>query len=81
MGSGFQAHDAFATASQGAVQDRSEEHLVSSDKVIVAARKMMERAIKDVQAWQGTAARHSQSQPTTAFRISGDFRNGARWRK
>ena len=29
MGSGFQAHDAFATASQGAVQDRSEEHLVS----------------------------------------------------
>ena len=50
MGSGFQAHDAFATASQGAVQDRSEEHLVSSDKVIVAARKMIERAIKDVQA-------------------------------
>ena len=50
MGSGFQAHDAFATASQGAVQDRSEEHLVSSDKVIVAARKTMERAIKDVQA-------------------------------
>jgi hypothetical protein len=49
MGSGFQAHDAFATASQGAVQDRSEEHLVSSDKVIVAARKTMERAIKDVQ--------------------------------
>ncbi len=50
MGSGFQAHDAFATASQGAVQDRREEHLVSSDKAIIAARKMMERAIKDVQA-------------------------------
>ncbi len=50
MGPGFQAHDAFATASQGAVQDRTEEHLVSSDKAIVAARKLLERAIKDVQA-------------------------------
>jgi len=49
MGSGFQAHDAFATASQGSVQDRCEEHLVSSDKAIIAARKLMERAIKDVQ--------------------------------
>jgi phthalate 4,5-dioxygenase oxygenase subunit len=50
MGTGFQAHDAFATASQGAIQDRSSEHLVSSDKAIVAARKLLEKAIKDVQA-------------------------------
>jgi phthalate 4,5-dioxygenase len=49
MGSGFQAHDAFATASQGAIQDRTEEHLVSSDKPIVAARKLLEKAIRDVQ--------------------------------
>jgi phenylpropionate dioxygenase-like ring-hydroxylating dioxygenase large terminal subunit len=49
MGTGFQAHDAFATASQGAIQDRGEEHLVSSDKAIVAARKLMEKAIKEVQ--------------------------------
>jgi phenylpropionate dioxygenase-like ring-hydroxylating dioxygenase large terminal subunit len=49
MGSGFQAHDAIATASQGAVQDRSEERLVSSDKALVAARKLMEKAIRDVQ--------------------------------
>jgi len=49
MGSGFQAHDAFATASQGAIQDRREEHLVSSDKAIVAARKLMDKAIKDLQ--------------------------------
>ena len=27
MGTGFQAHDAFATASQGAIQDRTDEHL------------------------------------------------------
>jgi phthalate 4,5-dioxygenase oxygenase subunit len=50
MGTGFQAHDAFATTSQGAIQDRSDEHLVSSDKAIVAARKLLEKAIKDVQA-------------------------------
>lgn len=49
MGFGFQAHDAFATTSQGAIQDRTDEHLVSSDKVIVAARKLMEKAIDDVQ--------------------------------
>jgi phthalate 4,5-dioxygenase len=48
MGSGFQAHDAFATASQGAVQDRSDEHLVSSDKAIIAARKLLEKAIYDI---------------------------------
>jgi phthalate 4,5-dioxygenase oxygenase subunit len=49
MGSGFQAHDAFATARQGAIQDRTEEHLVSSDKAILAARKLLAKAIEDVQ--------------------------------
>jgi hypothetical protein len=48
MGHGFQAHDAFATASQGTIQDRTEEHLVSSDKAIVAARKLLEKAIRDI---------------------------------
>jgi phenylpropionate dioxygenase-like ring-hydroxylating dioxygenase large terminal subunit len=50
MGTGFQAHDAFATTSQGAIQDRSSEHLVSSDKAIVAARKLLEKTIREVQA-------------------------------
>jgi phthalate 4,5-dioxygenase oxygenase subunit len=49
MGHGFQAHDLFATSSQGPVQDRTNEHVVSSDKPIIAARKLMEKAIKDVQ--------------------------------
>jgi phthalate 4,5-dioxygenase len=49
MGSGFQTQDAFATGSQGAVQDRTQEHIVSSDIAIVAARKLMERAIRDIQ--------------------------------
>jgi phthalate 4,5-dioxygenase len=48
MGINFQAHDAFATESQGAVQDRTQEHPVSSDKAIIAARKLLLNAIKDV---------------------------------
>jgi hypothetical protein len=47
MGLNFQAHDAFATESQGPVQDRTAEHLVTSDKAIVAARKLLLNAMKD----------------------------------
>jgi phthalate 4,5-dioxygenase oxygenase subunit len=49
MGINFQAHDAFATESQGPVQDRTHEHPVSSDKAIIAARKLLLNGIKDVQ--------------------------------
>ena len=56
MGSGFQTHDAFATGSQGAIQDRTRENIVSSDIAIIAARKLMEKAIRDIQA--GTEPPH-----------------------
>jgi len=56
VGSNFQVHDAFATESQGSVQNRTEENLVSSDKAIVAARKLILNAIKDVQ--QGREPQH-----------------------
>jgi phenylpropionate dioxygenase-like ring-hydroxylating dioxygenase large terminal subunit len=49
MGHGFQAHDVFATSSQGAIQNRTQEHVVSSDKAIIAARKLMVKAIRDIQ--------------------------------
>jgi phthalate 4,5-dioxygenase oxygenase subunit len=61
MGQGFQAHDAFATASQGAIQNRTGEHLVSSDKAIIAARKLLEKAIRDVQ--QGRDPAHVSREP------------------
>jgi phthalate 4,5-dioxygenase len=48
MGFHFHAQDAFATESQGAVQNRTEEHLVSSDKPLIAARKLLLKAINDV---------------------------------
>ena len=56
MGMNFQAHDAFATESQGPTEDRTAEHLVSSDKAIVAGRKLLLGAIKDVE--EGRDPRH-----------------------
>ena len=56
MGFNFQAHDAFATESAGPTQDRTAEHLVSSDKAIIAARKLLLNAINDVR--QGKDPQH-----------------------
>ena len=56
MGLNFRSHDTLATESQGPIQDRTREHLVSSDKAIVAARKQLLKAIKDVQ--DGHEAQH-----------------------
>ena len=63
MGYNFQAHDAFATESQGAIQDRTAEHLVSSDKAIVAARKLLLNAINDVK--QGRDPQHVVRDPAS----------------
>jgi hypothetical protein len=41
--------DTCATEGAGPVQDRSREHLVSSDKAILTARKLMLKAMSDVQ--------------------------------
>jgi phthalate 4,5-dioxygenase oxygenase subunit len=84
MGSGFQAHDAFATASQGAIQDRTDEHLVSSDKAIVAARKLLEKAIRDVQ--EGREPPHvirepSQNRIPHLLVISDMILNGGDWKE
>ncbi len=49
LGSSFPVHDLYATESQGPIQDRTQEHLVTSDKAIVAGRKQLLKAIQDVQ--------------------------------
>ena len=61
MGTNFQVHDAFATESQGRVQNRAAENPVSSDKAIIAARKLILNAIKDVQ--QGRDPQHVVRDP------------------
>ncbi len=50
IGQNFQAQDACVIESAGAVQDRTREHLVSSDKAIVAARKLMLKSISEIRA-------------------------------
>jgi phthalate 4,5-dioxygenase len=43
-------HDQWAVESMGAIQDRSREHLGTSDKVIMANRRLLLQAIETVQA-------------------------------
>jgi phthalate 4,5-dioxygenase len=50
MGNNFNVHDAFATESQGAIQDRTREHLATTDVALAAARRLMLKAIDDVAA-------------------------------
>ena len=49
IGFNFQAQDLCVTEGEGPVQDRTREHLVTSDKAIVAARKLILSGIRDVQ--------------------------------
>ena len=48
IGHNFQAQDACVIEGAGKIQDRTKEHLVSSDKAIVAARKLLLKGIEDV---------------------------------
>ena len=48
MGGSFNVHDAFATESMGPITDRTEEHLATSDRIIVRARRQILEAIEDV---------------------------------
>jgi hypothetical protein len=49
LGRRYYDHDRFATESQGAIADRTQEHLGASDKPILAMRRQMVKAIQDVQ--------------------------------
>ena len=50
LGFAFQAHDLWATEGEGPIQDRTQEHLGSIDRAIIAMRKALKGAIEDVQA-------------------------------
>jgi hypothetical protein len=49
MGLYFPAQDAFAIETQGAIQDRTREHLGSTDIVIIGVRQALLKAIKQMQ--------------------------------
>ena len=49
MGVNFQVQDLCVTEGMGYVQDRTTEHIISQDIALVAARKILFKAIKDLQ--------------------------------
>jgi phthalate 4,5-dioxygenase len=61
MGKFFPAHDAFAVESPGPIQDRTQEHLGSTDKAIARARRQLLQAVADVQ--NGREAPHVVRDP------------------
>ena len=50
LGLNNNVHDTWVTESQGAIQDRTQERLGYNERGIIAARKVMLRAIEDLQA-------------------------------
>ncbi len=50
MGQSFWAHDKFATEAQGAIADRSTEHLGTTDKPTMLMRRQLLTAIADIKA-------------------------------
>ena len=50
MGNDINVHDQWAVESQGPIQDRTREHLGTTDKGIIAYRRMLVKAIESTQA-------------------------------
>ena len=48
MGEDINVHDQWAVESQGRIQDRTREHLGSSDKAISAYRRLLKKSIDQV---------------------------------
>jgi len=63
MGPNFHDHDSFAVESQGVIADRSIEHLGATDRAVTAMRRVLSRAVDDVE---------SGNDPLMAKRDGGD---------
>ena len=50
LGRSFQSHDKLATEAQGAILDRSVEHLGTTDRAVIMMRRQLLKAIEDMQA-------------------------------
>lgn len=53
MGADINVHDQWAVESQGPIQDRTREHLGTTDKGIIAFRRMLVKAIEGTQVGDG----------------------------
>jgi hypothetical protein len=68
MGQDINVHDQWAVESQGAIQDRTREHLASSDKAIAANRRLLMRAIAAVEEGRAPPMTFDEE---TAARLTG----------
>jgi phthalate 4,5-dioxygenase len=66
MGNDINVHDQWAIESQGPIQDRTREHLGTTDKGIIAYRRMLVKAIEGTERAEGAPMLISEAQ-------SGDF--------
>jgi hypothetical protein len=48
MGQDINVHDQWAVESMGAIADRTQEHLGTTDKVIMAYRRVLQKAIENL---------------------------------
>jgi len=75
MGVHFQDHDKFATESQGAISDRSLEHLATTDRGVITMRRLLLEAIAAVGA--GTdplmAVRDANADPLAEMVVRSEF--------
>ncbi len=79
----FQTEDLVAVEGQGAVQDRTQEHLTSSDIVLVVARKAMVKAIRDLQEGR-EPANVVRDAKFNGFRVGGIqdiYANSVNWKE
>jgi len=68
MGMDINVHDQWAVESQGAIQDRTREHLGTTDKGIIAYRKLLVKAIEDNLAGKNELPMVINAEQATAFR-------------
>lgn len=68
MGMDINIHDQWAVEGQGPIQDRTREHLGSTDRAIIRYRRMLEDAIRKQGADEALPARPG---PAAAARLSG----------
>jgi hypothetical protein len=69
MGEDINVHDQWAVEGQGRIQDRTREHLASSDKAIAANRRLLFRAIDAVE--RGEAPMMAALDPAAAAAVTG----------
>jgi phthalate 4,5-dioxygenase len=62
MGQDINVHDQWAVESQGEIQDRTKEHLGTTDKAIIAYRRRLSNAIDEVEAGGAAPMQWSESE-------------------